>query len=115
MKIKQGEIYWVDLGIPEGSEPGYKRPFLIIQNNIFNESKINTVIICALTSNLKRAKSPGNVLLKKKNANLSKDSVINISQILTIDKSDLLEKIGTISEKKLNEVLDGLKLIFDKK
>ncbi|MEK7828246.1 MAG: type II toxin-antitoxin system PemK/MazF family toxin, partial [Deltaproteobacteria bacterium] len=97
MNIKQGDIFWVDLGIPSGSEPGYRHPHVVIQNNVFNESKINTVVVCAITSNIKRAKAPGNILLKKGEGGLKKDSVVNISQVITVDKSDLIEKIGALS------------------
>ena len=79
MVIKQGEIYWVDLAEPKGSEPGYRHPHIVIQNNLFNDSRINTTVVCSLTSNLNRAKAPGNVLLNKGEANLSKQSVVNIS------------------------------------
>ena len=101
MVIEQGEIYWVDLGEPSGSEPGYRHPHIVIQNNLFNASKINTVVVCALTSNTKRAQAPGNVLLNEGEANLPKKSVVNISQIFTVNKSDLVEKIGQVSEKRV--------------
>ena len=91
MVINQGDIYWVNLTEPSGSEPGYRHPHVVIQNNLFNRSRINTVVVWALTSNIKRAKAPGNVLLKKGEANLPKQSVINISQIFTINKDDLIE------------------------
>jgi len=113
MVAKQGEIYWVDLGGPSGSEPGYRHPHIVIQNNIFNSSNINTVVICSLTSNIKRAKAPGNVSLNKGEANLSKKSVVNISQIYTVNKSDLVEKIGRISERKMSEILEGIKLLIE--
>lgn len=113
MVINQGDVYWVDSGDPAGSSPGYLRPFLIIQNNIFNKSKINTVIVCALTSNLARAKSPGNVLLDDGEADLPKQSVINISQLFTIDKSDLQEYIGSVSAARIAQILEGLHLITD--
>ena len=113
MTIKQGDIFWVDLGIPKGSGPGYKHPHVVIQNNVFNLSKINTVVVCALTSNVKRAAAPGNVLLKKGEANLPKDNVVNISQIITVDKSDLIEKIGFLSSIKIKQVLEGVKLILE--
>ena len=113
MVAKQGEIFWVDLGKPSGSEPGYKHPHVIIQNNIFNSSNINTVIVCSLTTNLKRAKAPGNVLLNKGEANLPKKSVVNISQIYTVNKSDLKEKIGQVSEKRIHEILEGLNLLTE--
>ena len=113
MVAKQGEIYWVDLGEPTGSEPGYRHPHIVIQNNIFNSSNINTVVVCSLTSNFKRAKSPGNVSLAKREANLPKKSVVNISQIYTVYKSDLVEKIGQVSERKLFEILEGIKLLIE--
>ena len=113
MVIEQGEIYWVDLGQPSGSEPGYRHPHIVIQNNLFNTSNINTVVTCALTSNIKRAQAPGNVLLKKGEANLPKKSVVNISQIYTVNKSDLIEKIGKVSTKRFNEILEGIKLITE--
>ena len=113
MVIKQGEIYWVDLAEPTGSEPGYRHPHIVAQNNLFNASRINTVVVCSLTSSLKRAKAPGNVLLNQDEANLPKQSVVNISQIFTVNKSDLVEKIGQVSEKRLTEILDGIKLLIE--
>lgn len=113
MAIKQGDIFWVDLGIPKGSGPGYRHPHVVIQNNVFNASKINTVVVCALTSNLKRAKAPGNVLLKKGEGNLKKDSVANISQIITADKSDLVERIGSLSSSRVKEIIEGVKLLIE--
>ncbi|RQW03491.1 type II toxin-antitoxin system PemK/MazF family toxin [candidate division KSB1 bacterium] len=113
MVINQGDVFWVDLGEPSESEPAYRHPHVIIQNNVFNRSRINTVIVCAITSNLKRASSPGNVLLKKNEANLPKASVVNISQIFTINKSDLIEKIGTLSRKRIDQILDGIRLITE--
>jgi len=113
MVAKQGEIYWVDLGEPGGSEPGYRHPHIVIQNNIFNSSNINTVVVCSLTSNLKRSKAPGNVTLNEGEASLPKRSVVNISQIYTVNKSDLSEKIGQVSDKRIYEILDGLKLLIE--
>lgn len=113
MVVKQGEIYWVDLGEPSGSEPGYRHPHIVIQNNIFNSSNINTVVVCSLTTNLSRAKAPGNVSLSKGEANLPKKSVVNISQIYTVNKSDLIEKIGQVSEKRMYEILEGLNLLTE--
>jgi mRNA interferase MazF len=88
-------------------------PFVVVQNNIFNRSSIDTVIVCSLTSNLKRSKSPGNIMLIPGEAGLSKQSVINISQIYTVDKGDLGNKIGTLSPERISEVLDGIKLILE--
>ena len=113
MIIRQGDVYWIDLGDPEGSEPGYRHPHVVVQNNVFNHSRINTVVVCALTSNLKRANVPGNVLLKKGEANLKKDSVVNISQIITVNKSDLTERIGTLAPVRLKQIVAGLKLLIE--
>lgn len=113
MTIKQGDIYWVRLGMPRGSEPGYRHPHVVIQNDVFNASHISTVVVCALTSNLKRAHAPGNVTLQKKEANLAKKSVVNISQIVTVNKSDLHEKIGSLSPEKTKKVIEGIKLLIE--
>jgi len=111
--IRQGDIYWVDLGVPKGSEPGYRHPHVIIQNNVFNASRINTVVVCALTSNLKRAKAPGNVLLQKREGNLKKTCVVNISQIITVNKSDLVEKIGSLSSATIEKIIEGVELLVE--
>jgi mRNA interferase MazF len=113
MVINQGDIFWLDLNEPSGSEPGYRHPHVVIQNNLFNRSLINTVVVCALTSNLKRATAPGNVLLNKGEANLPKKSVINISQIFTVNKSDLSEKIGSLTRERINQVFDGIQLLAE--
>ncbi len=115
MTIRQGDIYWIDLGEPKGSEPGYRHPHVVVQNNIFNASRLNTVVVCALTSNTSRAAVPGNVLLKKGEANLKKDSVVNISQIVTVDRTDLVEKIGTLASGRVKQVVAGLKLLLEPK
>jgi len=111
--INQGDIFWLDLGEPSGSAPGYRHPHVVVQNNLFNRSRINTVVVCALTSNLKRAEAPGNVLLSKGEANLPKPSVVNVSQIYTVDKRDLVEKIGTLSKDRVREILDGIRLVLE--
>ena len=111
--IRQGDIYWVDLGSPTGSGPGYRHPHVVIQNNVFNRSRINTSMVCALTSNLKRAGDPGNVLLNKGEGNLKKQSVVNVSQVFTVDKAQLVEKIGTLSSDRVREILEGLLLVIE--
>ena len=113
MVINQGDIYWIELEEPKGAEPGYSHPHVVIQNNVFNASKINTVIVCVLTSNLKRAQAPGNVLLEKGEGNLPKQSVVMVSQIFTVDKSQLGECIGTLSEQRVRQILEGLYLITE--
>jgi mRNA interferase MazF len=113
LNIKQGDIFWIDFGEPKGSAPGYRHPCVVIQNNLFNESKIASVVVCALTSNLKRAKAPGNVLISKGGGNLTKDSVVNISQIVTVDKTDLVEKIGSLSALKVAGIINGVTLLIE--
>jgi mRNA interferase MazF len=113
LNIKQGDIFWIDFGEPKGSAPGYRHPCVVVQNNVFNESKIASVVVCALTSNLKRVKAPGNVLIRKGEGNLTKDSVVNISQIATVDKTDLVEKIGSLSAMKIADIINGVKLLIE--
>ncbi len=98
---------------PSGSAPGYDRPYLIVQNDAFNRSRINTVVVCSLTSNLRRAGDPGNALLSPGEANLPEQSVVNVSQIVTIDKSQLRERIGTLSGERVQEVLRGINLLLE--
>ena len=113
MVINQGDIYWVDLGEPSASEPGYRHPHVVVQNNIFNRSQLKTVVVCALTSSLKRAQAPGNVLLESGEGNLPKQSVVNVSQIYTVDKSQLDEYIGTLSSARVREIINGIKLVVE--
>ena len=113
MVINQGDIYWIELDEPTGSEPGYSHPHVVVQNNVFNASRINTVIVCALTSNIKRAEAPGNILLEKGEANLSKQSVVLVSQIFTVDKSQLGEFIGTLLERRVKQIIEGIYLMTE--
>jgi len=109
----RGEIWWADFGIPFGSEPGFRRPVVIMQNDSFTESKINTVIVVPITTNTVLADAPGNVLLKRTDVTLSKDSVIVVSQITVLDKDRLIEKESKISKKIMEEVESGIRLILD--
>ena len=111
--MNRGEIWLVELTEPIKSEPGYKRPVVIIQAVSFNISKINTIICVVITSNLKLSEAPGNILLPSKTTGLSKDSVINISQIITIDKSMLVEKIGELTNKQIIKLNESLKIVLD--
>jgi mRNA interferase MazF len=115
LSIRQGDVFWVDFGEPGGSGPGFRHPYVVLQNNVFNASRLNTVVLCALTSNVERAKAPGNVLLRKGEGNLPKDSVVNITQILTIDKSDLVEKIGSLSPRRIDQIIEGVELLLEPK
>jgi mRNA interferase MazF len=110
--IQQGDIYWIDLGQPIGSEPGYIRPYVVIQNDVLNRSQIRTVIVCALTTNLRRARAPGNVLLEPDEADLPEQSVVNVSQVFTVDKALLNEKIGNLSSQRIQEIFAGLTLLI---
>ena len=112
MVVKRGEIWWASLPTPSASEPGFRRPILIIQSDAFNRSRINTVIGAVITSNMRLAEAPGNVKLAKRTSKLKKDSVINISQLITIDKSFLTERVSRISAAKQREVDEGLKLVL---
>jgi len=112
MVIRQGDIFWVNLGTPRGSATGYRHPHVVVQNNLFNASRISTVIVCALTSQVRYANAPGNVLLNKGEAKLPKASVVNVSQAFTVDKADLKEKIGTLSGQRIKEILDGMALVL---
>lgn len=112
MVIKRGEIWWAALPEPAGSGPGYKRPVLIIQSDDFNESKINTIIAAVITSNTRLAAAPGNVSLNPKQSKLPKKSVVNVSQIITMDKSFLSEKVHTLSNEIIAQVNEGLKIVL---
>src|SRR5262249_51239254 len=90
------------------SGPGFLHPYVILQNDIYNRSRLGTVVVCGLTSKLRRAEVPGNVLLDEGEANLPKRSVVNVSQIYTVDKDDLVEKIGTLSPERVLQILDGV-------
>jgi len=110
--VNRGEIWWAELPDPIKSEPGYRRPLVIIQSNSFNRSKINTVICTILTSNMKLEEAPGNFVLSAKSTGLMKDSILNISQIITIDKTFLIEKVGDLTNKQLKKLEEGLKLVL---
>jgi len=112
-RVAQGEVFWVDIGGADGSSPGYPRPCVVVQNNLFNESRIRTVVTCALTTNLRRARDPGNVLLAPGEADLLEQSVVNVSQIPTVDRHRLGNRIGTLAGERLREVLDGISLLLE--
>ena len=113
MVIHQGDIFWVELGEPVGSGPGYIHPYVVIQNDVFNASRINTTILCALTSNLRRAQSPGNVLLAAGEGNLPKQSVVVVSQLLTVDRVQLRQYIGSLSSRRIVEIFAGVRLLIE--
>jgi len=110
--IHRGEIWWADLTEPQGSEPGYRRPLLIVQADPFNHSRIATTIGIVLTSNLRFVDAPGNVLLAKRASGLLKDSVVNVSQVVTVDQTILSERAGRIGGDSLDAVDAGLRLVL---
>ncbi len=108
----RGELWWAALGVPSGSEPGYRRPVLVVQSDLFNQSAIRTILCAAVTTNLDLGRAPGNVMLPAKASGLSRDSVINVSQIITADRSFLTERIGSVPRGILREVDLGLQLVL---
>jgi mRNA interferase MazF len=110
--VQRGEIWWADLPNPRRSEPGYRRPVLVIQADSFNRSRIQTTIVAAISSNVKLAGAPGNVLLPARSAGLARDSVVNVSQLLTLDRSFLTEHAGTLSPRLQHSVDQGLRLVL---
>ncbi|MDE3089253.1 MAG: type II toxin-antitoxin system PemK/MazF family toxin [Chloroflexota bacterium] len=110
MVVQRGEIWWANLPDPVGSEPGFRRPVLVIQSDEFNQSRIATVIAAVITSNVRLSQAPGNVFLPQRATGLPKDSVANVSQVITLDKNLLTERVGTLSATLLTRVEDGLRL-----
>ena len=110
--MQRGEIWWSSLPTPDGSSPGFRRPILVIQSNEFNRSRINTVVAAVITSNLALAVAPGNVRVPARSSGLKKASVVNVSQVITVDKSFLAERVGKLNKQQLSAVEDGLRLIL---
>jgi mRNA interferase MazF len=110
--IAQGEVWWADLDAPTGSGPGFRRPVVVVQCDAFNRSRIATVMCVAMTSNLNWADAPGNVLLEAKATGLDRSSVANVSQVVTVDKSTLTERVGRLSSAKLQLIIDGIELVL---
>lgn len=113
MVIQRGDIWWTDLPEPSGSSPGYRRPVLVIQSDKFNQSQINTVVVLIISTNLDLIKATGNVLLTVKQSELPKDSIVNVSQVFTLDKSLLQDYVSTISERKMEQIDKGLRLVLN--
>lgn len=110
--MQRGEIWWASLGRPSGSSPGYRRPVLVIQSDAFNESRIQTVVAAAITSNTALARAPGNVAIRSRESGLERESVVNVSQIVTIDKSVLDRRVGVLTSRTMEEVEDGVRLVL---
>ena len=110
--INRGDIWWAEIPGPRGSEPGYRRPVLVVQANAFNRSLISTVIVVAITSNMRLADAPGNVPLRRRDGDLPRESVANISQLLTLDRRFLTERVGRLSDRRMEEVEAGMRLVL---
>ena len=111
MEVHQGDIYWVALKELVGSEPGIIHPHVVIQDNIINGSRVNTVVVCALTTNLKRINSPGNVYLGAGEANLPKQSIVVVSQVSTVEKAQLGDYIGSLTQERINQIQAGMRFL----
>jgi mRNA interferase MazF len=112
VEVRQGEVWWADMAEPIGSEPGFHRPVVVVQCDSFNLGSIKTVVCVSLTSNLKWARAPGNVVLSAKSTGLPKDSVANVSQISTLDRQQLTEHIGKLPASQLRLILDGIDIVL---
>ena len=112
MVINQGDIFWIKLKEPLGSQPVNRHPHVVVQNNVFNSSKINSVVVCALSYNTKLAAVPGNVFLGTGESNLAVESVVNTSQIFTVPKNQLGEKIASLSPGQIQQIVEGVKLLL---
>lgn len=113
MVIERGEIWWADLDDPDGSEPGYRRPVIVVQNDAFNRSRLRTVIAIVLTTNLRLVEAPGNVLIPAKLSGLPRDSLANVSQLITLDRDFLIERAGRLRGQPMKELDNGLRLVLD--
>jgi mRNA interferase MazF len=112
--VCQGEVYWLDFGPMSGSAPGGRHPCVVVQSDAFNRSRISSTVVCRITSNLSRSRDPGNIPLKKGDGNLPKDSVVNVSQVQTLDKAELVERIGKLPAGTVDAIREGLQLLFDR-
>jgi len=112
--VAQGEVWWVNLPTPQGSEPGFRRPVVVVQGDALNRSRISTAVCVALTSNLSWAGAPGNVLLDARSSGLPQDSVANVSQLVTVDKGSLADRAGRLPQRKVDLLLAGIDVVLGK-
>ena len=112
MVVSQGDVWWADLGAPSGSAPGFHRPVVVVQGDAFNRSRIATVVCVPLTSNLRWAEAPGNVVLGARTTRLPKDSVANVSQLVTLDRSTLQEHIVKLPPRRIEAILSGIGVVL---
>ena len=111
--IRQGDVFWLDVGPPIGSGPGFVRPHVVVQSDTFNESPIRTAVMCGMTTNLRRARAAGNILLAEGEANLPSPTVVNVTQVVTVDRSRLEQQIGRLSPRRLRQVLAGILMVLE--
>ncbi len=112
-EIRQGDVYWLDFGPASGSAPAERHPCVVVQSDVFNRSHIATTVVCLITSNMDRAAAPGNVELRKGHARLPRQSAVNVSQVVTVNKLELEERVGRLPNAALEAVLIGLRLLFE--
>ena len=110
--MQRGEIRWASLPQPHGSGPGLRRPVVVVQSDAFNASRIQTIVVAVITSNLRLAESPGNILLRKRASRLPKDSVVNVSQLLTVDRSFLSKLVGHLPRQQMSRIDEGIRLVL---
>jgi mRNA interferase MazF len=113
-EIRQGDVYWIDFGPVAGSAPSHRHPCVVVQSDLFNRSRIATTVVCLITSNVGLSRAPGNAALRKGAANLPKASVVNVSQVLTVNKAELAERAGRLPAAVIDAIRDGLKLLLDR-
>jgi len=111
--VRQGDVFWIDFGLARGSSPAYRHPCVVVQSDAFNRSRIGTTVVCLITSNTLLSRAPGNVRLPKDEAGLPRESVVNVTQLLTVDKGDLEDRIGRLRPLSMEAVLAGLRLLFE--
>lgn len=112
MTMRRGQIYWLDFGQPRGSGPAFERPAVIIQDNFFNQTNLKTVVVAIITTNLRLAGMDGNVLLMPRRNGLSSPSVVNVTQVYTVDKTELIERIGVAAKSEMEQIDRGLWLVL---
>ena len=112
MELNRGEVWWADLPDPVGSAPGYRRPVLVVQSDAFNRSRLATVIVVVLTANLRLVDAPGNILIPARASGLPRDSVANVSQVLTLTREVLTERVARLSGNLMRQVDDGLRTVL---
>jgi mRNA interferase MazF len=111
--IRQGDVYWLDLADPVGTGPGYRRPVVVVQNDLFNESRLGTTMVCTLTSNLRHAAAPGNVFVPAGEGGLAQDSVALVIQVFTVDKAILEESLGSLPPQRVHQIVGGVRFAIE--